>query len=121
VALGVVVTDIDTLPWPPQPAERQGMSERRFALVDFTHMNRAGCLRLYEAGHTYTLSQAIAHAAIKRELVAKQRPSGWTPPSMFRHPEVLTGARLERIWFGRGEMVKLKALAEARRLLAASA
>jgi hypothetical protein len=22
------------------------MSERRFALVDFTHMNRAGCLRL---------------------------------------------------------------------------
>ena len=27
------------------------MSERRFVLVDFTHMNRAGCLRLYEAGH----------------------------------------------------------------------
>ena len=27
------------------------MSERRFVLVDFTHMNRAGLLRLYEAGH----------------------------------------------------------------------
>ena len=70
------------------------MSERRFALVDFTHMNRAGCLRLYEAGHTYALSWAIAHAATKRELVAKQRPSGWTPPSMFRQPEVLTEAEV---------------------------
>ena len=35
--------------------------------------------------------------------------------------EASQSARLERIWFGRGEMVKLKALAEARRLLAASA
>jgi hypothetical protein len=70
------------------------MSERRFALVDFTHMNRAGCLRLYEAGHTYALSRAIAHAASKRELVAKQRPSGWTPPGMFRQPEVLAGAEV---------------------------
>ena len=29
------------------------MSERRFALVDFTHRDKAGRLRLYEAGHTY--------------------------------------------------------------------
>lgn len=42
------------------------MSERHFALVDFTHMSRARCLRLYEAGHTYTLPRAIAHAATKR-------------------------------------------------------
>jgi hypothetical protein len=28
------------------------MSERRFVLVDFTHMSRTGRLRLYEAGHT---------------------------------------------------------------------
>jgi hypothetical protein len=70
------------------------MSERRFVLVDFTHMNRASCLRLYEAGHTYALLRAIAHAATKRELVAKQRPSGWTPPSMFRAPEVLTEAEV---------------------------
>ena len=48
------------------------MSERRFVLIDFTYMNRAGCLRLYEAGHTYALPQAVAHAATKRELVAKQ-------------------------------------------------
>jgi hypothetical protein len=27
--------------------------ERRFVLIDFTYMNRAGCLRLYEAGHTH--------------------------------------------------------------------
>jgi len=60
------------------------MSERKFVLVDFTHMSRAGCLRLYEAGHTYALPRAIAHAATKRELVAMQRPAGWTPPGMFR-------------------------------------
>ena len=70
------------------------MSERRFALVDFTHMNRMGHLRLYEAGRTYTLPRAIAHAATKRELVAKQRPPRWTPPSMFRPPEVLTEAEV---------------------------
>ena len=68
------------------------MSERRFALVDFTHMNRAGCLRLYEAGHIYALSRAVAHAATKRDLVAKQRPSHWIAPSMFRQLEVLTEA-----------------------------
>lgn len=70
------------------------MSERRFALVDFTHMNRMGYLRLYEAGRTYALSRAIAHAATKRELLAKQRPAGWTPPSLFRQPEVLTEAEV---------------------------
>jgi hypothetical protein len=70
------------------------MSERRFVLVDFTYMNRAGFLRLYEAGHTYALSRAVAHAATKRELVAKQRPPGWTPPSMFRLTEVLTEAEV---------------------------
>jgi hypothetical protein len=71
-----------------------GMSERRFALVDFTHMNRAGLMRLYEAGHTYSLSRAIAHAATKRELVVKKRPPGWTPPRMFRLPDVLTEAEV---------------------------
>ncbi len=68
------------------------MSERRFVLIDFTHMSRVGCLRLYEAGHTYTLSRAVAHAATRRERVAKQRPPRWTPPSMFRPLEVLTEA-----------------------------
>jgi hypothetical protein len=70
------------------------MSERRFALVDFTHMSRAGCLQLYEAGHTYALTRAVAHAATKHELVAKQRPPHWTPPSMFRLPETLTEAEV---------------------------
>ena len=58
------------------------MSERRFILVDFTYMDRAGVLQLYEAGRTYALSRAIAHAATKRELVAKQRPAEWEPPNM---------------------------------------
>jgi hypothetical protein len=70
------------------------MSERRFVLVDFTHMNRAGCLRLYEAGHSYVLPRAIAHAATKPELVAKQRPPGWVPPSMFQLPKMLTEAEV---------------------------
>ena len=70
------------------------MSERRFVLVDFTYMNRAGYLRLYEAGHSYTLPRGIAHAATKRELIARHRPPGWTPPSMFRPPEVLTEAEV---------------------------
>lgn len=70
------------------------MSERRFVLVDFTYMNHAGYLRLYEAGHTYLLPQAVAHAATKRELVAKQRPPDWMPPSMFQLPEVLTEAEV---------------------------
>ena len=51
------------------------MSDRRFALVDFTHMSRIGHLRLYEAGRTHMLPRAIAHAATKRELVAKRRPA----------------------------------------------
>ena len=55
---------------------------------------RMGYLRLYEAGRTYTLPRAIAHAATKRELVAKQRPPHWTPTSMFRPPEVLTEAEV---------------------------
>ena len=66
------------------------MVERRFALVDFTHRSKTGCLRLYEAGHTYSLSRAVAHAATKRELVAKQRPPHWSPPSIFRPPEALS-------------------------------
>jgi hypothetical protein len=57
-------------------------------------MSRAGCLRLYEAGHTYVLSRAVAHAATKRELVAKQRPPHWTPPAMFRRPETLIEAEV---------------------------
>jgi len=70
------------------------MSERRFALVDFTYGSKTGRLRLHEAGHTYAVPRAVAHAATKRELVAKQRPPHWTPPSIFRRPEVLTEAEV---------------------------
>jgi hypothetical protein len=55
------------------------MSERRFVLVDFTYMSRA---------------RAIAHAASKRGLIAKERPSRWTRPSLFRPPETLTEAQV---------------------------
>jgi len=70
------------------------MSERRFALVDFTHTSKTGRVGLYDAGHTYTLPLAVAHAATKRGLVAKQRPPQWTPLSIFRQPEVLTEAEV---------------------------
>ena len=70
------------------------MSERRFVLADFTYMDRVGLLRLYEAGRTYRLPRAIAHAATKRELVAKQRPAGWMPPNMFQFPNRLTEAEV---------------------------
>ena len=70
------------------------MSERRFVLVEFTQMDRVGCLRLYEAGHRYALSRAIAHAATKRELVAKQRSPGWVTPNTFELPKVLTEAEV---------------------------
>jgi hypothetical protein len=70
------------------------MSERRFVLADFTHMDRAGVLRLYEAGRTYRLPRAIAHAATKRELVAKERAADWMPPNMFQLPKALTEAEV---------------------------
>jgi hypothetical protein len=67
------------------------MSERRFVLRDFTHRSKTGRVRLYEAGHIYRLPRALAHAATKRELVAKERPPHWRQPSMFRSPpEALT-------------------------------
>ena len=63
------------------------MSERRFVLVNFTHMNSGGSLNLYKAGETYTMPRAVAHAAAKRGLLAKRQPSDWTPPSILRSPE----------------------------------
>jgi hypothetical protein len=68
------------------------MSKRRFVLVDFMNMSSTRCLRVYEAGETYTMPRAVAHAAAKRGLVAKQRPSDWTPPSIVRSLEPLTEA-----------------------------
>jgi hypothetical protein len=66
------------------------MSERRFALVDFTYRGKTGRLRIHEAGRTYALPRAVANAATKRGLVARQRAPHWMPPSIFRPPEVLT-------------------------------
>ena len=70
------------------------MTERRFVLADFTYMGRERCLRLFEAGRSYTLTRAVAHAAAKRGLVAARRLPRWTVPSMFRLPEALTKAEV---------------------------
>jgi hypothetical protein len=70
------------------------MTERRFVLVDFTYMDREGCLQLFEAGRTYSLPRAVAHAAAKRGLIAAQRIHRWTAPGIFRPPEALTKAEV---------------------------
>ena len=71
------------------------MAVSRFVLVDFrTTSDVVGHVRLYEAGNTYDLPRALAHAAAKRDLVAVPRPVDWDPPSILRPPEVLTEAEL---------------------------
>jgi hypothetical protein len=71
------------------------MTERRFVLVDFRYTSDPlGHVRFYEAGNTYDMPRALAHAAAKRELVAVKQPAGWTPPSILRPPEVLTESEL---------------------------
>lgn len=46
--------------------------EHRFVLLDFTARAAAGRPRLYEAGHSYPMPAAVAHAAARRDLVALQ-------------------------------------------------
>jgi hypothetical protein len=46
-----------------------------------------GHVRVYEAGLTYDMRQALAHAAAKREFVTKRRPADWAPPSILKTPE----------------------------------
>jgi hypothetical protein len=71
------------------------MTVSRFVLVDFRYTNDVvGHIRLYEAGNSYDMPRALAHAAVKRDLVAVERPVNWEPPSILRPPEVLTEAEL---------------------------
>ena len=71
------------------------MTDRRFVHVDFRYTSDPlGHVRFYEAGNSYDMPRALAHAAVKRELVAVEQPAGWTPPSILRLPEVLTESEL---------------------------
>ncbi len=70
------------------------MPEPRFVLSDFTCLTPKG-VRLYEAGHSYPMSPALAHAAAKRDLVAHRKPARWTPPSILVAPVVITAAEVE--------------------------
>ena len=45
--------------------------------------------RLYEAGRSYPMSSAVAHAAANRNLIAHYKPLRWTPPSILVAPQVL--------------------------------
>ena len=39
-----------------------------------------------------TMPRAVAHAAAKRGLVAREKPANWSPSSILKSPEVLTAA-----------------------------
>jgi hypothetical protein len=69
------------------------MPEPRFVLSDFTCLTPGG-VRLYEAGHSYPMFPALAHAAAKRDLVAHRKPPHWTPPSILVAPVVITAAEI---------------------------
>ncbi len=70
------------------------MAEHRFVLTDFT-CPAPGGFRLYEAGHSYPMSPALAHVAAKRDLVAHHKPACWTAPSILVAPVVITAAEIE--------------------------
>jgi hypothetical protein len=46
----------------------------------------------FEAGETYTMPHAVAHATAKRGVVARERPADRSPPSILTLLEVLTEA-----------------------------
>jgi hypothetical protein len=61
------------------------MTERRFVLVDFRYTSDPlGHVRFYEAGNSYDMSRALAHAAAKRELVAVEQPARAEPAAVKR-------------------------------------
>ena len=69
--------------------------EHRFVLADFTCPTPRGTPRLYEAGRSYPMPPAIAHAAAQRDLVAHHKPARWTPPSCLAFPVFLTAVEIE--------------------------
>ena len=66
------------------------LPEHRFVLVDFRCIGEGGAPRMYEAGRSYPMPPAVAHAAAKRNLVVHHRPLRWMPPSVLTPVEVLT-------------------------------
>ena len=67
-------------------------AEYRFVLADFRCIGAGGAPRLYEAGRSYPMPPAVAHAAAKRGLVAKAKPPTWVSPGFGRRADVLTEA-----------------------------
>ena len=45
-------------------------------------------------GDAYNIPRAVAHAAARRGLVARERPADWSPPSILKTPQVLTEAEV---------------------------
>jgi hypothetical protein len=80
------------------------MPEPRFVLSDFTCLTPRG-VRLYEAGHSYPMFPALAHAAAKSDLVAHRKPPHWMPPSILVLPVAITA---EEIAAAEGELQALE-------------
>ena len=69
-------------------------SEHRFVLADFTWLGRDGRLHTCDAGKHYPMPAAVAHAAAKRDLVARAKPARWQRPSILIPPVVLSEIEL---------------------------
>ena len=52
------------------------------------------CVIIGDGPNSSSIRKYIAHAAAKRELIAKHRPAGSMPPNMFQFPKVLTEAEV---------------------------
>jgi hypothetical protein len=73
------------------------MTERMFVLVDFRYTSDVvGHTGLYEAGKTYDMPRALAHAAAMRGLVALEQPVDWGPPSILRQQAVVTKSEVSK-------------------------
>ena len=70
------------------------MPEHRFILADFIAPTPAGRPRVYEAGRSYPMPPAVAHAAVKRDLVARYKPPAWHSPSILAAPVALTAVEI---------------------------
>ena len=69
-------------------------TEYRFVLTDFRCIGDGGAPRLYEAGRSFPMPPAVAHAAEERGLVTKAKPPHWTPPSLFKRAATLSAAEI---------------------------
>ena len=70
------------------------MSDRRFALVDFTYRGKKGRVRLHEAGTPMPYHEPWPTPRQSARLSRSNGHSIGSPPSIFRSPEALSEAEV---------------------------